>query len=90
MPVQQHRVRIGSKTYRPDFAWPEHKVFAEYYGLPFHIGANAVMDDNERLTALSAAGWLPLIFTQRSSDGEIVERTKAALHQRRVGSETGA
>ncbi|MDQ1475642.1 MAG: hypothetical protein QOE62_871 [Actinomycetota bacterium] len=90
LPVQQHRVKIGSKTYRPDFAWPQHMVFAGYYGLPFHTGANAVMDDNERLTALSAAGWLPLIFTQRSSDREIVERTTAALHQRRVGRETGA
>jgi hypothetical protein len=90
MPVQQQRVKIGSTTYRPDFAWPEHMVFAEYYGLPFHTGANAVMDDNERLTALSAAGWLPLVFTQRSSDREIVERTTAALHQRRVGREIGA
>ncbi|HEV7526445.1 MAG TPA: hypothetical protein VGP92_15860, partial [Acidimicrobiia bacterium] len=34
LPVQQFRVRIGSKTFRPDFAWPDHKVFAEYYGLP--------------------------------------------------------
>jgi hypothetical protein len=88
-PVQQHAIRIGSKTYRPDFAWPSHMVFAEYYGLPFHTGANAVMDDNERLTALSSAGWLPLVFTQRSSDREIVDRTTDALH-RRAGREIGA
>lgn len=89
MPVQQLAVRIESKTYRPDFAWPKHMVFAEYYGLPFHTGANAVMDDNDRLTALSSAGWLPLVFTQRSSDREIVERITAALLQR-VGRQTGA
>jgi very-short-patch-repair endonuclease len=83
-------VRVGSKTYRPDFAWPEHKVFAEYYGLPFHTGANAVVDDSERLTALVAAGWLPLVFTQASSDREIVERTTSALRQRGVSRETGA
>lgn len=83
-PVQQHRVTVGTQTFRPDFAWPQCKVFAEYYGLPFHIGAGAVAADSERLTALSADGWLPLIFTSTSSDGEIVERTRAALRQRGV------
>ncbi|MDQ1454452.1 MAG: hypothetical protein QOH28_72 [Actinomycetota bacterium] len=90
LPVQQYRVKIGAKTFRPDFAWPEWKVFAEYYGLPFHIGASAVVADSERLTALSAAGWLPLVFTHASSDREIVERTVAALHQRGVRRELGA
>jgi hypothetical protein len=85
MPVQQFRVRIGSKTYRPDFAWPDRLVFAEYYGLPFHTGASAVVADSARLTALSAAGWLPLLFTSESSDREIVERTATALDQRRAG-----
>jgi hypothetical protein len=65
-------------------------VFAEYYGLPFHIGASAVVADSERLTALVAAGWLPLVFTHASSDGEVVELTRAALLQRGVGMEIGA
>ncbi len=90
MPVQQYTVRVGAKTYRPDFAWPDRKVFAEYYGLAFHIGASAVVADSERLTALSAAGWLPLVFTHASSDREIVERTTAALDQRAVGRKIGA
>jgi hypothetical protein len=89
LPVQQHRVKIGSKSYRPDFAWPEYMVFAEYYGLPFHTGASAVVADSERLTALAAAGWLPLVFTHASSDREIVERTTAALRHRGVGREKG-
>jgi hypothetical protein len=82
LPVQQYRVKIGSKTFRPDFAWPRRKVFAEYYGLPFHTGVSAVTDDSARLTALSAAGWLPLIFTAASSDREIIQRTRAALEAR--------
>jgi len=90
LPVQQHRVRVGAKTYRPDFAWPERKVFAEYYGLPFHTGAAAVVADSERLTALSAAGWLALVFTHASSDREIVDRTVAALNLRGLASEAGA
>jgi hypothetical protein len=90
LPVQQFRVKVGSETFRPDFAWPECKVFAEYYGLPFHTGASAVVADSERLTALSAGGWLPLVFTHASSDREIVERTVAALNQRGVGCEISA
>ncbi len=83
-PVQQHRVTVGTKTYRPDFAWPELRVFAEYYGLPFHTGASAVVADSQRLTALASAGWLPLVFTHVSTDREIIERTAQALNQRRV------
>ena len=88
--MQQYRVKIGAKTFRPDFAWPECKVFAEYYGLPFHTGVSAVVADSERLTALSTAGWLPLVFTHATSDREIVERTVEALHQRGVRRELGA
>jgi hypothetical protein len=90
LPVQQHRVRVGSKTFRPDFAWPDCKVLAEYYGLPFHTGASAVVADSERLTALSAAGWVTLVFTHASTDREIIERTVAALHQRGVEWEATA
>jgi hypothetical protein len=89
-PVQQLRVQVGNNTYRPDFAWPDHQVFAEYYGLPFHVGASAVVSDSRRLTALSAAGWLPLVFTHRSSDAEIVERTTEALRRRGVVRDFGA
>jgi very-short-patch-repair endonuclease len=90
LPVQQHRVRIGAKTYRPDFAWPAAKIFAEYYGLAFHTGASAVVADSERLTALSAAGWLPLVFTHASTDREIVDRVVEALNHRRVVGEISA
>jgi hypothetical protein len=89
-PVQQFRVRVGAKTYRPDFAWPAAGVFAEYYGTPFHTGASAVVADSRRLTDLSAAGWLPLVFTHASSEREIVARTVEALRLRGVGTERTA
>jgi hypothetical protein len=84
LPLQQHAVKVGTKTYRPDFAWPDAKIFAEFYGLAFHTGPTAVTADSERLTALSAAGWLPLVFTQKSTDREIVDRTVEALGSRGV------
>jgi hypothetical protein len=78
-PVQQYRVRVESSSYELDFAWPEQRVLAEYYGLAVHSGASAVAHDNSRLTALVTAGWKPLVFTDASPDHEIVRRVTSAL-----------
>lgn len=82
-PVQQYRVEAGGRTYFLDFAWPEQRVFVEYYGLVWHSAPSAVVRDSARLTALSAAGWRPLVFTEATSDREIVEaiRRMLALHE---------
>jgi hypothetical protein len=84
LPAQQQEIVINGKTYRPDYTWGVWKVFAEYYGRGTHIGAGAVAYDNERVTALATAGWLPLIFTWQTSDENIVEETVRALEQRGV------
>jgi len=76
-PVQQYRVRAGDRTFVLDFAWPEERVFAEYYGLAVHSGASAVASDNARLTALVAQGWRPLVFTESTPDHEIIENASA-------------
>jgi hypothetical protein len=78
-PVQQYRVRVGRRNYVLDFAWPDRQVFAEYYGLAVHSGASSVAYDNNRITELAVAGWKPLIFTDASTDSEIVALTKRAL-----------
>jgi predicted transcriptional regulator of viral defense system len=79
IPVQQHRVRVGRRTYILDYAWPERMVFGEYYGLAVHSGASAVAYDSDRITDLSAAGWTPLIFTDATPDSVIAEKVAAAL-----------
>ena len=79
LPVQQHHVRVEHRTYIPDFAWPDRRVFVEYYGLAVHSGASAVAHDSERLTALAGAGWHPLIFTDATSDHQIVRDVAKAL-----------
>jgi hypothetical protein len=90
MPVQQYRVRAGGRSYVLDYAWPALKVFGEWYGLPWHSGASAVAYDSDRVTALVVEGWLPLVFTDASSDRRIIEQTIAVLRQRQVGTETTA
>ncbi len=78
-PVQQHSVGVGGHSYVLDFAWPEHRVFAEYYGLAVHSGVSAVSYDSERLTALVADGWIPLVFTDSTSDSDIVRNVEKVL-----------
>ena len=78
-PVQQHAVHVGPVTYVLDFAWPDQRVFAEYYGLAVHSGASAVAHDSARLTALVGLGWRPLVFTQATSDREILRSVENLL-----------
>jgi hypothetical protein len=87
-PVQQYRVRVGGRRFELDYAWPEHGVFVEYYGLAVHSLPSAVAYDSERLTLLTSAGWTPLVFTDSSTDREIVERVSAVLTPRQVGTLT--
>ena len=78
-PVQQHRVRVDGRTYVLDFAWPDHRVFAEYNGLAFHSGASSVAYDNQRQTALVGQQWKPLVFDETTSDRQIVRDVSNAL-----------
>ena len=76
-PVQQHKVRIGERSFVLDYAWPDRRLLVEYYGLAVHSGASAVAYDNGRLTALVTAGWRPLVFTDTTSDRELVRNISA-------------
>jgi len=79
LPVQQYRVRVSGHRYDLDYAWPERKLFLEYYGLPVHSGASAVAHDSRRQTALVANGWRPIVFTDETSDSEMVRVLRAVL-----------
>jgi hypothetical protein len=79
VPVQQFPVGVRGRSYVLDFAWPDRRVFAEYYGLAVHSGASAVAKDSERLTALAGADWRPLIFTDATPDQQIVRDVANAL-----------
>jgi hypothetical protein len=81
LPVQQLEITVEGRTCYPDFAWPDRRLFAEYYGLARHSGASAVARDNDRLSALVAAGWRPLVFDETTSDRTIVKRLTKALSQ---------
>ena len=78
-PVQQHRVRIGKRTFRIDLAYPVARLAIELDGWEFHSSRTAFDDDRARANALVTAGWTVLRFTSRSTDAEIVACVRAAL-----------
>ncbi len=79
--VQQHRVRIGGRTFRLDLSYPSAKLAIELLGWEFHSSRSAFDDDRARTNALVLAGWTVLEFTSRSADATIVASVTAALHR---------
>lgn len=78
-PIQQHRVRLGKRTFRIDLAYPVARLAIELDGWEFHSSRTAFDADRARANALVAAGWTVLRFTSRSTDAEIVACVQAAL-----------
>ncbi len=81
VPVQQHRVRLGGRSYRLDLAYPDRKLAIELHGWEFHRSRNAFDADRARANDIVLAGWTLLEFTSRSPDGTIVASVTAALEK---------
>jgi very-short-patch-repair endonuclease len=78
-PVQQHRVRVRTRTYKPDLAYPELKIAIEYDGWETHRPRSVFESDRERDNALRLAEWTVLRFTSRSSRRYVVATVAKAL-----------
>jgi hypothetical protein len=78
-PVQQYRVQVDGKTYFLDYAYPDRRIFIEYYGNAWHGTPSAVVYDSERISALTSRQWLPLMFTEETPDRVIIQRVAAVL-----------
>jgi very-short-patch-repair endonuclease len=68
-PVRQFPVRIGSRVFRLDFAWPDERVFLEADGFAFHSSRRQFQADRERQNLLAVAGWAPLRCTWQMAEG---------------------
>lgn len=78
-PVQQHRVRIGGRTYKLDLAYPRHRIGIEFDGWATHGTRLAFDADRVRDLDLEDDGWRVLHFTSRSTREFVVERVHRAL-----------
>jgi very-short-patch-repair endonuclease len=80
--VQQRRVRVGPRTYKPDLAYPDLKIAIEYDGWDSHRGRTSFDDDRERDMDLEDDDWRVLHFTSKSSRRSVVARVRTAIRQR--------
>jgi hypothetical protein len=79
MPLQQHRVRVGPRTFILDYAYPQPMRFVEYYELRSHSSVSAVAYDSDRITDLVSVGWTPVIVTDQNTDQEIADKIATSL-----------
>lgn len=82
--TQQHRVELGGRRYRLDFAWPDRKVFLEGNGFGFHALATELDRDARRQNLAVTQGWRPIEVTWRMSDAEIGDVLLAVLGTQRL------
>jgi hypothetical protein len=78
-PVQQHAVKVGGRSYRLDFAYPEQHLAIEIDGWDVHRTRSAFDGDRARSNDLEVAGWHVLRFTSATTDEEAVSAITSAL-----------
>lgn len=78
VPELQYEIVDGNgELRRLDFAWPDVRVAAEYDGLAWHSGPEAMVKDRRRHNALQDIGWVvvPIVFEDvRERSWEFVDR----------------
>jgi hypothetical protein len=80
LPVQQYPIVVAGRQRYLDYAYPAEKVFLEWDGFAEHGDLVEVFhDDRDRNGELVAMGWLPLHFTARTTDADLVSRVGRAL-----------
>lgn len=65
VPELQYEIIDGNGDLRRlDFAWPGCKLAAEYDGVAWHSGPEAMIDDRRRANALADVDWtvVPIVF----------------------------
>jgi hypothetical protein len=88
IPELQYELIDGNgERRRLDFAWPEQRVAAEYDGLDWHSGPEAMRRDRRRTAALLDIGWMviAIVFEDvRYRPLELVNRIDAQLRRSRA------
>lgn len=64
LPVVNHRIELGERTFFADFCWPEFRLIVEADSWRWHGGRTANESDRDRDQLLSVAGWQVVHFTR--------------------------
>jgi hypothetical protein len=88
LPHLQYEVIDGNgERRRLDFAWPEFRVAAEYDGMEWHSGPEAMRRDRRRASALLDVGWtvVPIVYEDlRFRAQELLTRITVQLRRARA------
>ncbi|MUL67728.1 hypothetical protein BOO86_24865 [Mycobacterium sp. CBMA 234] len=87
-PELQYEIVDGrGQLRRLDFAWPEYRVAAEYDGMDWHSGTEAMLSDRTRTSALMDIRWtvVPIIYEDvRYRPDDLVARIDVRLRHARA------
>jgi len=81
-PTAQHHIRLGSRRYRVDLAYPDQSLAIEIDSWAYHQWRSSFDGDRARRNDLTLAGYTVLQVTDGMTDDEIVDlvtRARAAL-----------
>ena len=81
-PVLGHRIRVGTRTYKLDIAWPEVTTAIEFDGWATHKGWTAFHRDRNRVRRIVTAGWTVLPVTAETDLHELVGDVTVLLRGR--------
>lgn len=85
-PAVQHRIQVGTRSYRVDLAYPDLGLAIELDGYEFHHTRSAFDDDRRRGNDLVGSGLVLLRFTWSMTDDDIVAAIARAISSaRRAG-----
>jgi hypothetical protein len=82
--LQYEIIDRSGRTWRLDFAWPEHKVAVEYDGFDWHSDPEALRKDRQKRAALQELGWvvISIVFDDvRHRSSEMVRRIEVQLRR---------
>jgi very-short-patch-repair endonuclease len=82
VPVMQHRVAIGARTYHIDLAYPDLKIGIEYDGFDWHRPRSAFDADRARQNLLEIHHWLVLRYTSAATSSDVVGEVTEAITAR--------
>jgi hypothetical protein len=91
VPLTNHPVEAGGRTYLADFCWPELRLIVEADSWRWHGGRLKAEEDRDRDQRLAIAGWRVIHFTRNQIRHEPAEvgRRLLALTRSLAGSSPG-
>jgi very-short-patch-repair endonuclease len=77
------------EVWRVDFAWPEHRVAAEYESIHWHAGRSEMVRDKKRFAGIQETAWtvIPIVVDDvRRQPRRLAERIDYHLSRAQIAS----